>query len=80
MLNRSELVKYIIEALKANGGKATVLEVCRHVWMNHENELRDAGDLLYTWQYDIRWAAQRLRAEGVMRPVSGSKHLPWELV
>ncbi len=41
--------------------------------------LRDSGDMLYTWQYDIRWAAQQLRNEGTLKPVNRRRDLPWEL-
>ncbi|MGY9210632.1 hypothetical protein ACTM4X_25350, partial [Citrobacter freundii] len=46
---------------------------------SYEAELRDSGDMLYTWQYDIRWAAQQLRNEGSLKPVNRRRDLPWEL-
>lgn len=35
--------------------------------------------MLYTWQYDIRWAAQQLRNEGTLKLVNRCRDLPWEL-
>lgn len=61
------------------GGSAWPREVSKYVWDNYEKELKDAGDILYTWQYDIRWAAQQLRNEGVLKPVFNRRDLPWEL-
>lgn len=69
---------WIIAALKANGGRARVVQVCKYIWDHYENEIRASGDVLYTWQYDVRWAAQKLRDEGTLRPMEGNRR-PWEL-
>lgn len=71
---------WIIAYLKQRGGSGWPREVSKYVWNNHESELKASGDLLYTWQYDIRWAAQQLRNEGVQKPVNGRLDLPFELV
>ncbi|WP_275368406.1 hypothetical protein, partial [Xenorhabdus bovienii] len=60
-------------------GSAWPREVSKYVWDNYESELKDSGDILYTWQYDIRWAAQQLRYDGILKPVNGRRDLPWEL-
>jgi hypothetical protein len=78
MLTRDDFMAWVIEALNAHGGTATVLDVSRHVWKLHEAELRAAGDLFYTWQYDIRWAATKLRRQHKMREAVPG--LPWALV
>jgi hypothetical protein len=57
----------VVEALKANSGRARVVDVCRYIWNNYEQELKTSGDLLYTWQYDVRWAAQKLRNSGKLK-------------
>lgn len=36
--------------------------------------------MLYTVQYDVRWAAQSLRNEGKLKPVNNRRDLPWELL
>jgi hypothetical protein len=38
--------------------------IAKWIWEHHEAELRDSGDLFYTWQYDMRWAGTRLSNEG----------------
>jgi hypothetical protein len=76
---RSTLQSWLVDALKSNGGSATIVEVCRHVWEEHEHDLRSAGDLFYTWQYDIRWAATKLRKTGVVGPASASPSGIWVL-
>jgi hypothetical protein len=65
--------------LKAHGGSATIVEVCKFVWQHHENELRSAGSLFYTWQYDIRWAATRLRKQGILGPAIAAPSGTWIL-
>jgi len=77
---RNILQDWLLEALMAHGGGATIIQVCKHIWENHENELHASGSLFYTWQYDVRWAAQKLRNSGKMKPVHGSKSSMWELV
>jgi hypothetical protein len=69
---------WVVEALKDHGGRATVLEVSKHVWVNHREEL-EAGDLFYTWQYDVRWAAHALRKQGRIRAAKISPRGVWEL-
>lgn len=79
MVTRDRMKQWIIECLQGRGGRAWPREVSKYVWDNYEKELKDAGDILYTWQYDIRWAAQQLRNEGVLKPVFNRRDLPWEL-
>jgi hypothetical protein len=61
---RAILVEWVVEAIHAHGGSARIVEVAEHIWRNHSKELRAAGSLFYTWQYDMRWAAHRLRKLG----------------
>ncbi len=51
----------------------------RYTNIRHAIELRSSGDLFYTWQYDIRWAATTLRKEGIMKDASLSEVSMWEL-
>ncbi len=80
MTNKKDLRDWLIEALKENNGSASIVQVCKHVWDNYETELRKSGDLFFTWQYDIRWAAFQLRKEGIMRAAELSPKGIWELV
>jgi hypothetical protein len=68
---------WVVEALRANDGSATVVQVCQHIWRHHEEELRASGDLFYTWQYDVRWAATKLRKTGELRANAAGR--PWSL-
>jgi hypothetical protein len=45
VLTREDLEDLVVEALKANGGSASIVDVCRYVWQHHEQELRASGDL-----------------------------------
>jgi len=73
------LESWIVEALGERGGSASLVQVCSTVWQRHEQDLRAAGDLFFTWQYDIRWAAQTLRDRGTLKSVDGKRNVPWEL-
>lgn len=64
MSEKAVLKEWLIEALEENDGEATIVEACKTVWENHKEDLKEKGDLFYTWQYDIRWAAQKLREDG----------------
>ena len=79
MSDKVALKEWVIEALSDLGGAGSVLDVCKHVWRAHRAELEAAGDLFYTWQYDIRWAAQALRTEGVLKAVESDRRAPWAL-
>ena len=77
--SKYDLADWIYYALKANNGRGTIVQLCKYIWNNHENDLRNAGDLFYTWQYDVRWAANELRRSGKMKPVNLSPKGIWEL-
>ena len=79
MSKREDLKPWVINALRAHGGSATIIEVCQYIWEHHEDELKSSGNLFYTWQYDVHWAAQTLHDNGTLRPVQGSRFRPWEL-
>lgn len=79
MISRVDMKLWVIEALTSFGGKAWPKDVAKYIWDKYDAELRESGDILYTWQYDVRWAAQILRDEGVLKPVYRRRDLPWEL-
>ncbi len=64
MATRDDLKQWVLEGLVAQGGQAKIPEIGKHIWDNHEAELRNSGDLFYTWQYAMRWAGQSLQFEG----------------
>ena len=77
--SKADLPALVLEALQALGGRGTIVAVSRHIWEAHESELRDSGILFYTWQYDIRWAANYLRRTGTMRSAESSPVGLWEV-
>ena len=79
MAEKADLDGWVRDALSSSGGKASLVQVAKHIWIRHETDLRGSGDLFYTWQYDMRWAANRLRRRGIMKPVISSPSGIWEL-
>jgi hypothetical protein len=79
MASRADLPKWVIQALRARGGTGTIVEVARDLWSSHEVELKNSGDLFYTWQYDMRWACTRLRERKIVQPAEGSGRGEWKL-
>ncbi len=49
MAKRDNLCDWVLEAFKANGGRARSVEICKDIWEHHEGDLRKAGDVFYTW-------------------------------
>lgn len=78
-MKKSDLPNVVKEELEALGGSSTILEICKRVWAEYGDELEHSGDLFYTWQYDIRWAATALRKRGIMKNASASPKGIWEL-
>lgn len=78
MVVRSVLRDWLIEALHTLGGSASVLDVSKEVWRSHQDDIENSGDLLYTWQYDLRWAATALRKEGLL--AMNERREPWRLI
>lgn len=79
-VSKDKLQGWVVEALEELGGHGTALEVSRVIWKRHEADLRQSGDLFFTWQYDIRWAAQKLRGSGRLAPSPKGSQRPWTLV
>jgi hypothetical protein len=80
-MTRNELPDLVFSALKALGGKAPLARVAQYIWDNYETELRASGDLFYTWQYDMRWAAQKLRdAKKIQYGRDDDSNPVWETV
>jgi hypothetical protein len=79
LADKYDLRDWLIEALAASGKKGTIIDVCKFIWNKYENELKASGNLFYTWQYDVRWAATELRKTGKMKPANISPQGVWEL-
>ncbi len=57
-----------------------MVDVAKEIWREHETDLRSSGDLFYTWQYETRWAAQKLRDEGKLTYIRKDKKPVWQLI
>jgi hypothetical protein len=79
-MTRDELPKLIEESLKRLGGAAPLVEVAKDIWKHHEAQLIASGDLFYTWQYDMRWAAQRLRDAHKLAYAKKDRQQVWQLI
>lgn len=77
MATKTDLGQWILDALQESGGSATIVEVARHIWSHHEDDLRQSGSIFYTWQYDMRWSAQKLRDSGALRTMKGQRDGLW---
>ncbi|MGR3551859.1 hypothetical protein [Pseudooceanicola sp.] len=75
MSDKADLQEWVIQALRALGGEAHLARIAEHIWNNHERDLRSSGDLFFTWQYDMRWAAQHLQKAGKLKKLSRSWRL-----
>jgi len=78
--DREDLKKAVMAAVDANGGEATIVEVAKHIWTNNEVDLRASGDLFFTWQYEMRWAAQKLRDDSKLELSTRSGKKTWRKV
>jgi len=80
MHKKEDLRDWVRAAIADLGGKATIVAIAKEIWSRHQEELRASGDLFYTWQYDMRWAANSLRRRKVLKDVSVSPRGIWELL
>ncbi len=78
-MTKYDLPNLLYDTLKNLGGRANIVSICRSFWQQYHNELLDSGDLFYTWQYDIRWAATNLRKSKKMKAADDSIKGIWEL-
>jgi hypothetical protein len=79
MATKHDLQDWLIDALRACGGRGTIVQLAEHIWMHHRADLERSGNLLFTWQYDMRWAANALRRKKVIKGVDLSPRGVWEL-
>lgn len=79
-MTRYDLPDILYNAIKEMGGQTDIINVCKYIWEQHASELQAAGDLFYSWQYDIRWAATELRKTGRMKAADMSPRGIWEIL
>ncbi len=70
---KEKLLNWVVEALENNYGEASVLDISKHIWQKHSQDLENSGNLFYTWQYDVRWAGVELRKKGILKPADEKK-------
>nr|WP_246573814.1 hypothetical protein [Chelatococcus asaccharovorans] len=61
------------------GGQDEIVPIARYIWERYEAQLKASGDLYYTWQYDIRWAAQKLQDSGTLLKTRRGARSIWKL-
>lgn len=79
-MNRHDLPDILYNAIKDMSGQTSIIDVSKFIWKHYKNDLRNSGNLFYTWQYDIRWAATELRKSNRMRAAEQSPRGIWEIV
>jgi hypothetical protein len=60
-------MEWVVNALNANQGNATLTDICKYIWSNYKKEIQASGDGFYTWQFDVRHAVQKLRDNDTIR-------------
>ena len=70
MNTKGVLQGWVKDALRRNGGELSLIDVAKDIWTFHESELRGSGNLFFSWQYDMRWAATLLRKAGELEAVT----------
>ncbi len=79
MKTRRDLCEWIVEALTCLNGRAQIRQVRDRIWEMHGQDLRDSGNLHFTWQDDIYWAATQLRSQGILKNAKATSKNVWEL-
>ena len=79
-MKREDLPDILYDSIKILGGKASIVEICKYIWHNNQHDLMNSGDLFYTWQYDIRWAATELRKSKRLKAADQSPKGIWEII
>jgi hypothetical protein len=80
IMTKHDLPDLLHDTINYLGGSASIIEICKVFWSKHEMVLRNSGDLFYTWQYDIRWAATELRKTARMKSADLSPTGIWEII
>jgi len=80
MADREDLLDWTVQALKALGGKGKIAKIAEYIWNHHEKELRESGDLFFTWQYEMRWAGTRLVQKRKLTKTGDGKRGVWQLI
>ncbi|ATL97914.1 hypothetical protein OB959_22935 [Aeromonas bestiarum] len=79
MVTKTDLQEWVLTALADRGGRARIVSVAEWIWTHKEQELKGAGELFFTWQYDMRWAATELRKSKQIKDKDLTPKGIWEL-
>ena len=79
MKTRKDLCDWIVEALKDLNGSSQIIKIREHIWQHHQNDLVNSGNLHFTWNEDLYWAATQLRANGVLKNAKATSKSVWAL-
>ena len=79
MVNRQTMTNWVLGALKSLGGHGTIMQICKKVWEMHREEITGDAEMVYKWQYEIRWSGNMLRRERRLKQASESPRGIWEL-
>jgi len=79
MKTRKDLCAWIVEALKELDGKATISKIREKIWLLHKDDLINSGNLHFTWNEDIYWAATQLREKGILKNAKATSKNVWAL-
>ncbi len=78
-MKKTDLPQYLYSTMIVIGGKGSIIDICKSFWKEHRQELEQSGNLFYTWQYDIRWAATELRNQKKLKAANISPKGIWEI-
>jgi hypothetical protein len=78
-VKKSDLPLVLEKTLRDLGGQGTIVDVCRRIWEKHHKDLESSADLFFTWQYDIRWARDKLSKAGVLETITVGRKSIWKL-
>ena len=79
-MRRDDLPDLLYRNLDELGGEATVVEAAAWFWSRYDKELRNSGHLFYTWEFDLKKAAESLRRDHRMVEAFDCPENVWELV
>lgn len=79
-MRRDDLPDLLYNVLDELGGEATAVEAVACFWTRYDEELRESGNLYYTWEFDLEKAVKDLRRDHRMMEAFYSPEDVWALV
>lgn len=78
MITRKDFEDWVFEAIESAGGSASIIQTSKYIWEKYRSVIEPTR-YLYSWQYDLRWAATSLRRQGILKDISISPKGIWEI-